>query len=77
LNSQKKYIEVGILNEKHFDDLLHVAYATIYKCDIVISWNRKHLAKVTTMQKINKFNLDNNLRMIIIDTPQFVIPKEN
>jgi hypothetical protein len=73
----KDYIKYGILSEKHFEDLLHVAYATLAECDIVISWNRKHLARLITMQKVNKFNLNNNYRMIIIDTPQFILPKEN
>jgi predicted nucleic acid-binding protein len=73
----KEYIKTGILGEKHYADLLHIAYATLTECDILVSWNRKHLAKLTTMQKVNKFNLDNNLRMIIIETPQFFISKEN
>jgi hypothetical protein len=73
----ENYIKAGILNKRHIDDLTHVAYATIYECDILISWNRKHLAKLTTMQKVNKFNLDNNRRMIIIETPQFILPKED
>ena len=74
VNLAKRYVKAGILSEKHFEDLLHIAYATLAECDAVISWNRKHLAKQATMQKVNKFNLDNNLRMIIIETPIFILP---
>jgi hypothetical protein len=64
------YVFENILTEKHFEDLLHVAYATVFNCDIFLSWNRKHLAKLSTIQKVNLFNVANNYSAIIIATPQ-------
>jgi predicted nucleic acid-binding protein len=64
------YIADGILTYNHLDDLLHVAYATINECDVIISWNRKHLAKNSKVQKINLFNITNSYSSISIFTPQ-------
>jgi predicted nucleic acid-binding protein len=65
----ERYIEDGVLTEKHIDDLTHVAYATVYKCDMIVSWNRRHIAKPIKIQKINNCNLKNNYPMIAIYTP--------
>jgi predicted nucleic acid-binding protein len=64
-----KYLEEGILTNNHIDDLLHIAYATVYRCDIIISWNRKHIAKQSKIKQINACNLKNNYRVIEIYTP--------
>jgi hypothetical protein len=63
------YVLDGILTPNHFDDLLHVAYATIYECDFIVSWNRKHIAKKSKIDKINIYNIKNNYRTIIVYTP--------
>ncbi|MDR2756523.1 MAG: hypothetical protein LBC20_12530 [Planctomycetaceae bacterium] len=68
------YIIEGVLTENHFDDLLHVAYATVYECDMIVSWNRKHVAKQSKIQKINACNIKNNYCAITIFTPaEFLI----
>ena len=38
-----KYLEAGILRQKSIDDCQHIAYACVYGCDMLISWNFKHL----------------------------------
>jgi hypothetical protein len=63
------YVKDGILTENHIDDLRHVAYATVNQCDVIVSWNRKHIAKLSKMQKLNLCNIKNNYRPIIICTP--------
>lgn len=40
------YISAGVLGERWADDALHVAYATLYECDYVVSWNYRHLTNV-------------------------------
>jgi predicted nucleic acid-binding protein len=64
------YVVDEILTENHFEDLLHVAYATVHDCDVIISWNRRHIANQTKIQKLNLCNIKNNLRPIAIYTPQ-------
>ncbi|MDR0611486.1 MAG: hypothetical protein LBG58_15365 [Planctomycetaceae bacterium] len=50
------YVKEGILNKTQFEDLTHIAYASAFKCEILISWNRSHLAKDTTQRKLNEYN---------------------
>jgi predicted nucleic acid-binding protein len=40
-------------------DALHVAYATFYELDFVISWNMKHIANVGRQEKVRVVNRDN------------------
>ncbi|MDR1140128.1 MAG: hypothetical protein LBL62_00445 [Planctomycetaceae bacterium] len=65
-----KYVTEGVLTHNHFDDLLHVAYATVHKCTMIVSWNRKHIAKPIKIQKLNACNLKNNYNAILIYTPE-------
>jgi hypothetical protein len=64
------YVFEGILTDNHIDDLTHVAYATVFDCDVIVSWNRKHIANQTKIQKINFCNVQNNYESIIICTPE-------
>jgi len=52
----KRYVEEGIISDKFFDDAIHIAAATVYECDILVSWNFKHIVKVKTIQGVNGIN---------------------
>ena len=41
-----RYLEAGIVPENKAEDALHVAYATVFEMDFLLSWNFKHLANV-------------------------------
>ena len=51
------YLHELALPEKAVDDSRHVAVATVYEMDALISWNLKHLANLKRMEKINGVNL--------------------
>jgi len=42
----KTYILQRVIPAGNFEDVLHVAYATVHEMDILLSWNFKHLANV-------------------------------
>ncbi|MBM3858245.1 MAG: type II toxin-antitoxin system VapC family toxin [Verrucomicrobia bacterium] len=42
----KLYVLQQVMPAAKFEDALHVAYATVYQMDILLSWNFKHLANV-------------------------------
>ncbi len=42
----ERYLEAGVIPAKKAEDALHVAYATIFEMDFLLSWNFKHLANV-------------------------------
>jgi hypothetical protein len=64
------YVFEGVLTDKHMDDLLHMAYAVIHECDIIVSWNCKHIVNPVNTQKLNFCNVLHGYRPIMICTPQ-------
>ena len=71
------YAQEGILAKKHSRDLTHVAYATVVRCDYVVSWNMKHLVKARTISGVNLINRMNNYCDIIIMTPLAFIGEQS
>lgn len=55
---QQAYLREGIITAKSLDDALHVALATVTGCDLIVSWNFKH---IVNFQKIPLFNAVNTL----------------
>jgi predicted nucleic acid-binding protein len=53
----KNYISERVLPEGKFEDAIHVAVATIFEMDALISWNVKHLANLKKMEMINGVNM--------------------
>lgn len=40
------YVRQGVVPVRMRDDALHVAYATVFEMDVLLSWNFKHLANL-------------------------------
>jgi len=64
-----EYIQKGVFKEKDFNDCLHVAYAVASDCDVVISWNFKHLVNEKTRNKVKVVNASNRYKEIAIVSP--------
>lgn len=45
-----KFIDFGILKKKSFDDCQHIAAAICAGCDVIISWNFRHIVNVKTVK---------------------------
>ena len=58
LELQQTYIAEGILTEKWYDDAMHVALATVAECNVIVSWNFKH---IVNFRKIPLFNAVNGV----------------
>jgi hypothetical protein len=69
----QKYAGACFLPEKAFDDLTHVAVATVNRMDFLVSWNLKHIVKVKSIAGINEVNLSEGYRELKICTVQGVI----
>jgi len=50
-------------------DALHVAIAAVFSCEILLSWNFRHIVNDRNKQKINEINLLNGYKSIIILSP--------
>jgi len=68
-----EYIAGGVLKEKSYADCLHIAFAVVYNCDIIVSWNFKHLANFKTINKVKVVNAINHYREISIMPPSMLL----
>lgn len=78
LPPSEQIIEIARVYLKNFlmpltlkGDALHLAYATLYKCDFLLTWNCNHLANANKRQHIRMINARLNLT-----TPDIVTPLE-
>jgi predicted nucleic acid-binding protein len=68
-----EYIKGGVLREKSIDDCLHIAFAVVHNCDIIVSWNFKHLVNFKTISKVKVVNAINQYREISIMPPKMLL----
>ena len=71
-----EYIKHGVLSEKNLNDCLHIAYAVVNGCDVVISWNFRHIVKFKTIDKVKVVNAINRYKEIIIVSPTMFVDDE-
>jgi len=68
-----RYLEAGILPKKSFDDCQHIAYACVYNCDMIISWNFKHMVNYKTISGVKSVNALAGYKEMPIYTPTMLI----
>lgn len=73
---QQAYLDAGVVSRRWSDDALHVATATIAECDMIVSWNFRHLVHYSKKRKYNAVNALNGYGYIDILTPAEVIEYE-
>ncbi len=61
----------GVLSHAHMEDLQHVAYAVVSRCDYVVTWNMRHLANPKTVERVNRVNALEKYSHIMLETPRF------
>ena len=67
-----EFINFGVLSRKHYNDLLHIAYAVVAGCDYIVSWNFKHFVNINTIDRVNATNLINGYPPIKIISPSMI-----
>lgn len=72
-----QYIEAGVVGKTSLDDCRHIAIATIYRADILVSWNFKHIVNLSRIKGYNGINLQYGYHTIEIRTPKEVMNYEN
>lgn len=63
------YIQNYAMPKDHQGDALHLAYASYYKIDFLLTWNCNHLANANKKQHIRILNTRLNLHLPEIITP--------
>ncbi len=52
-----EYLKQSVIPEKKVEDARHIAIATVNGCDMLLSWNYKHLANINKEKKIQIINI--------------------
>jgi len=73
LDLAAQYLKAGILPPNSARDRQHIAYACIYNCDMLVSWNFKHLVNYTTMSGVKGVNALAGYREMPILSPTMLI----
>ena len=74
---QEAYLRAGIVAPQWADDALHVAFAAVSRCSMLVSWNFKHIVHYDKIALYNAVNLVQGYGEIGIHTPQEVIEYED
>lgn len=72
-----KYITEKVVGQTSLEDCRHIALATIYKVDVLASWNFKHIVNLDRIKGYNSVNLKLGYQMIEIRSPKDLIRYEN
>lgn len=72
----EKFIDMGILTKKSFDDCQHIGAAVINECDCIISWNFKHIVNVKTIRGVRAITNLEGYKMIEIWNPSVLLESE-
>ncbi|MDR1410560.1 MAG: PIN domain nuclease [Oscillospiraceae bacterium] len=70
------YTDVGGLPPASKADALHLAIATLEKCDYVASWNLKHMANIRAQKAVTAVNQREGYNLIEIKLPSTLIIDE-
>jgi len=69
----QEFIKLGILKEKSIDDCMHIATALLLKCDVIVSWNFKHIVNDKTIEGVKTITQTKKLNSIKIYCPSILI----
>lgn len=67
----RKYQQELDFPERYFNDLLHIATATIHNMDVIVSWNLTHIVKLKTIFAVEKIN-----KRLKYSVPHIYTPEE-
>jgi predicted nucleic acid-binding protein len=64
------YLEHHVVGPGSRSDALHVALAVVNDCDVLVSWNFKHIVNLGRIRLFNAVNLEHGYRPIEIRSPR-------
>ncbi|MDR0951750.1 MAG: PIN domain-containing protein [Oscillospiraceae bacterium] len=66
-----------LLPERSVNDRLHIAAAILSGCNILVSWNFKHLVNVKTIDGVRMISIANNLNPVDIYSPTMLFERSD
>jgi predicted nucleic acid-binding protein len=71
-----RFVDLGILRQKSLDDCQHIAAAIISGCDVIVSWNFKHIVNHKMMMGVKAVAALEGYDDLLIYTPSILIGGE-
>lgn len=71
-----EYIKEKIVTKKNLIDAEHIALASVYEVDVLVSWNFKHIVNFPRIKQYNSVNQKNGYKLLEIRTPREVLYDE-
>ena len=75
-NLATRYIDEGVVSKQYLVDAQHIARATVYRVDVLVSWNFKHIVNLEKIRLYNSVNLKHGYQLIEIRSPREVLHEE-
>ena len=73
----EKIVTKGVLKKKNIDDCQHIAAAILSDCDIIVSWNFKHIVNVKTIRGIKVITTVEGYKDLLIYQPTALLNEED
>ncbi|MGH8625927.1 MAG: hypothetical protein ACREYC_11870 [Gammaproteobacteria bacterium] len=70
------YLETKIVSANYSDHALHVAWATVSECSLIVSWNFRHIVHFEKIPLYNAVSTLHSYKEIAIFSPLEVIRYE-
>ncbi|MDR3244249.1 MAG: PIN domain-containing protein [Elusimicrobiota bacterium] len=70
-----KFIENHILSKQSYDDCRHIACSIVAGCDIIVSWNFKHIVNYKTIKGVRLVSLMTGYNDVSICSPEMLIER--
>jgi predicted nucleic acid-binding protein len=70
------YVKFGGLPPKSYDDAAHIAIATVCGCDIVLSWNFRHIVNLRAIKAVEAVNIRESYNALRIMSPTMMLNEE-
>jgi predicted nucleic acid-binding protein len=68
-----RYVSEKVVGRSSLEDCRHIALATVYRVDVLASWNFKHIVNLDRIKGYNSVNLRMGYPTIEIRTPQELV----
>ena len=70
------YISENVVGKTSMADCIHIALATLYDADILVSWNFKHIVNINKIRGYNSINYRFVHKILEIRTPREILDYE-
>jgi len=68
-------IKLGILTERHRFDCNHIALAVAHECDMIVSWNFRHINNIKTINGVRAISLLHGYPAVNIYSPTVLLKR--